>query len=63
LQGLELKPRLGSEIVDAAFQLYRRHFAELITLSALTFGVYAIVQLALTGRPLTSKARAGTSLK
>jgi hypothetical protein len=49
LQGLELKPRLGSEIVDAAFQLYRRHFTDLITLSALTFGVYAILQLALTG--------------
>lgn len=49
MQGLELKPRLGSEIVDAAFQLYRRHFTELLTLSALTFGVYSIAQLALTG--------------
>jgi len=46
---LELRPRLATEIVDAAFQLYRRHFADLVSLSALAFGPFAVLQLVLLG--------------
>ncbi|MGH7500360.1 MAG: hypothetical protein ACREL7_01250 [Longimicrobiales bacterium] len=49
MTSLELRPRLATEIVDAAFQLYRRHFAELVSLSALAFVPYIVVQLLLTG--------------
>jgi hypothetical protein len=49
LPGLELRPRLASEIVDGAFQLYRRHFSDLVTLSALVFAPYVLLQLLLVG--------------
>jgi hypothetical protein len=49
LSSLELKPRLASEIVDAAFQLYRKHFSELVTMSALCFAPYILIQLVATG--------------
>jgi hypothetical protein len=48
---LELRPRLATEIVDAAFQLYRRHFAELVSLSAFAFAPYVIVLLATGADP------------
>jgi hypothetical protein len=47
--GLELRPRLASEIVDGAFQLYRRHFVALATLSAIIFAPSVILQLLLMG--------------
>jgi len=60
LSSLELRPRLGSEIVDAAFQLYRRHFAELVSLSALIYAPYIVLQLLVTsGQPLAT----GTELQ
>jgi hypothetical protein len=49
VQSLELRPRLASELVDAAFQLYRRHFPELVTLSALSFAPYIVVELLVQG--------------
>jgi hypothetical protein len=49
LSSLELRPRLATEIVDAAFQLYRRHFSALVTLSAVVFAPYVLLELLLTG--------------
>jgi hypothetical protein len=49
LSGLELRPRSATEIVDAAFQLYRRHFAALVMLSAVVFTPYVLLELLLTG--------------
>jgi len=46
---LELRPRLATEIVDAAFQLYRRHFGALLSLSALAFGPFIALQLLVLG--------------
>lgn len=37
MPSMDLHPRSGSEIVDAAFQLYRRDFGPLITLTAAAF--------------------------
>jgi hypothetical protein len=49
VSALELRPRLASEIVDGAFQLYRRHFPALVTLSAVVFAPYVVLQLLLVG--------------
>lgn len=49
MSALELRPRLASEIVDGAFQLYRRHFSALVTLSAVVFAPYVLLQLLLVG--------------
>jgi len=57
--GLELRPRLASEIVDAAFQLYRRHFPDLVTLSAVAFAPYVLLQLVLTGGEASTEATFG----
>jgi hypothetical protein len=46
---LELRPRLPTEIVDAGFQLYRRHFGALVALSAAVFAPYIVLQILLTG--------------
>lgn len=59
---LALRPRPASEIVDAAFQLYRRHFSQLVTLSAAVFAPYVLIQLLVTGgQPIDEEvAVAGT---
>ena len=49
LSGLELRPRSATEIVDAAFQLYRQQFAALVMLSAVIFTPYILLELLLTG--------------
>ena len=49
MASLELRPRLPTEIVDAGFQLYRRHFGALVALSAAVFTPYIILQIVLTG--------------
>jgi hypothetical protein len=61
LTSLELRPRLATEIVDAAFQLYRRHFSELVSLSALAFAPYVVVQLLLTGGDPVEPTTAGAA--
>jgi hypothetical protein len=58
---LELRPRLATEIVDAAFQLYRRHFPELVSLSALAFAPYTVLQLILTGGDPVDPTSAGAT--
>jgi hypothetical protein len=62
VSSLELRPRLATEIVDAAFQLYRRHFAELVSLSALAFAPYVVVQLVLTGGDPIEPTSAGAAV-
>jgi hypothetical protein len=47
--GLELKPRLATEIVDAAFQLYTKHFTTLVSVSAIVYAPLMVVSLLLTG--------------
>ncbi len=37
MPSMDLQPRSGTEIVDAAFQLYRRHFGPLVALTAIAF--------------------------
>ncbi len=49
MAGLELKPRLATEIVDAAFQLYTRHFTTLVSISAIVFAPFLVANLLLTG--------------
>ena len=49
MAGLELKPRLATEIVDAAFQLYTKHFTTLVSISAIVFAPLLVVSLLLTG--------------
>ncbi|MDQ6887029.1 MAG: hypothetical protein M3068_07000 [Gemmatimonadota bacterium] len=44
-----LRPRTGAEIIDAAFQLFRQHYAQLVTLTAVTFAPYIIVQFLMLG--------------
>jgi hypothetical protein len=46
--GPELRPRLGTEIVDAAVQLYRRHFGELLALYALMFAPLVLMTVLIT---------------
>lgn len=59
MTGLELRPRLPSEIVDAAIQLYRRHFPDLVTLSAIAFAPYILLQLVLTGGETSTETTFG----
>lgn len=61
MTSLELRPRLATEIVDAAFQLYRRHFSELVSLSALAFAPYVVIQLLLTGGDPVEPTTAGAA--
>lgn len=61
MTSLELRPRLATEIVDAAFQLYRRHFPELVSLSALAFAPYVVIQLLLTGGDPVEPTTAGAA--
>ena len=49
MASLELRPRLATEIVDAAFQLYSRHFLALVTLSLAIFAPYVVLEFAMTG--------------
>ncbi|MEX2283815.1 MAG: hypothetical protein WEE89_15125 [Gemmatimonadota bacterium] len=49
MAGLELRPRAATEIVDAAFQLYTRNFATLVSISAIVFAPFVIANLLLTG--------------
>jgi len=44
-----LRPRTGAEIIDAAFQLFRQHYTQLVTLTAVTFAPYIIVQFLMLG--------------
>jgi hypothetical protein len=46
--GPELRPRSGTEIVDAAVQLYRRHFRELLALYALMFAPLVLLTVLVT---------------
>ncbi len=63
MPSLELRPRLATEIVDAGFQLYRRHFQDLVTLSAVTFSPYILVLLVLTGgQPIDPSQRGAAGL-
>lgn len=50
---------MASEIVDAAIQLYRRHFPDLVTLSALAFAPYVLLQLVLTGGEASTETTFG----
>jgi hypothetical protein len=56
MPGIELRPRSGTEIVDAAFQLYRRHFAPLVTISAVILTPLIVLSLILTGGDPTIQA-------
>jgi hypothetical protein len=56
MPGIELRPRTGTEIVDAAFQLYRKHFGELITISAVVLAPLIALNLVLTGGDPTIQA-------
>lgn len=49
LASLELRPRLATEIVDAAFQLYRLHFTALVTLTTVLYAPYILIELLVTG--------------
>jgi hypothetical protein len=56
MPAIELRPRTGTEIVDAAFQLYRKHFVELITISAVVLAPLSALNLVLTGGDPTIQA-------
>src|SRR5262245_9906499 len=56
MPGIELRPRTGTEIVDAAFQLYRRHFSALITIAAVALAPLVALTLVLTGGDQTVQA-------
>jgi hypothetical protein len=47
--GIELRPRYATEIVDAAFQLYTKHFTTLVSISAIVFAPLMVTSLMLTG--------------
>ena len=49
MASVELRPRSGTEIVDAAFQLYRRDFVPLVTLTAIMYAPFVILNLLWTG--------------
>jgi hypothetical protein len=46
VSALELRPRSGSEIVDAAFRLLRPHYGAFLLLSALSYVPSLLIQLA-----------------
>jgi hypothetical protein len=58
LPALELRPRHGTEIVDASFQLYRRHFRALIMMNAIVNAPFVVLLYILRegffGRPAPS---------
>ena len=56
MPGIELRPRTGTEIVDAAFQLYRRHFSALVMISAVALAPLIALTLVLTGGDQTVQA-------
>ena len=56
MPSIELRPRTGTEIVDAAFQLYRRHFTPLITISAVVLAPLIALSLFWTGGDQTVQA-------
>ena len=64
MTGIELRPRSGTEIVDAAFQLYRRYFAPLVTISAVFLAPLILLNLLLTGggNPAVIMARPGAAV-
>lgn len=63
MPSLELRPRSATEIVDAAFQLYRGHFADLVSLSALVFAPYVLLMILVAGgEPITPDQGAGVML-
>jgi hypothetical protein len=49
VSALELRPRTGTEIVDASFQLYRRHFRALLTVNAIVYAPYVILEYIFRG--------------
>jgi len=46
---IQLRPRSASEIVDAAFQILRAHYAQFVMCSALAYTPWLIVELMLAG--------------
>ena len=46
---IQLRPRSASEIVDAAFQILRAHYAQFVMCSALAYTPWLIIELMLVG--------------
>jgi hypothetical protein len=46
-----LRPRSPSEIVDAAFQILRAHYASFVTCSAIAYAPVLLVRLVVLGDP------------
>lgn len=47
-----LRPRSASEIVDAAFQLLRAHYGQLVTCSAIAYAPLLLLRLLVVGDPM-----------
>jgi hypothetical protein len=52
MASVALRPRSPTEIVDAAFQILRAHYAQFVMCSALAYLPWLVVQLILAGDPL-----------
>ncbi|HEY2065461.1 MAG TPA: glycerophosphoryl diester phosphodiesterase membrane domain-containing protein [Gemmatimonadaceae bacterium] len=53
-----LRPRSATEIVDAAFQILRAHYAQFVMCSALAYIPFLILRLAVIGDPMRFLGRA-----
>ncbi|MDB4882533.1 MAG: putative integral rane protein [Gemmatimonadetes bacterium] len=51
MASVALRPRSPSEIVDAAFQILRAHYAQFVMCSALAYAPWLVVQLIVAGDP------------
>ena len=51
MASVALRPRSPTEIVDAAFQILRAHYAQFVMCSALAYTPWLIVQLIIAGDP------------
>jgi hypothetical protein len=47
-----LRPRSSSEIVDAAFQILRAHYGQLVTCSAIAYAPLLLIRLLIVGDPM-----------
>ena len=67
MSDLSLRPRRGTEIVDAAFRLYRQHFTSLLSVSALVYlpilALNVVWALALPASVVTAEDAASLALQ
>jgi hypothetical protein len=61
MDSVALRPRSASEIVDAAFQILKAHYAQFVMCSAIAYAPWLLVQLVIASDPSVT-ARAGIGL-